>query len=277
VSAAPLFHATSYAAVARIAVEGLRPTAGGGTFRWGSYAGHSAGKVFLAADPWAARAWFAKVEQAIEHNAGDADPDDLEEHAERIVPVLLRVNGRWHAVAKVDPVGDRDIAGSLYVEQAVPPQDIEWWNGRAWAPLSSWGSRPATAATKRVCEDGACWLELRDRAAFHPGEDDGRYGAAWRERHVVKPRVLRVMWRGSNEATVRELLHATRGPDIGERLVKAWSVEGPSIGRNGLPDPQFWGIKARQAGFKDGVEIVGLPGGGLGRAPGLLGGLWGGR
>lgn len=262
---APLFHATSYAAVGRIAAEGLRPTAGGATFRWGSYAGHSAGKVFLAADPFAARAWFSKVEQALEHNAGDADPDDLEAHAEVIVPVLLRIDGRWRAAAKVDPVGDRDIPGSLYVERAIPPQDIAWWTGRTWAPLSSWGGRPATAATKRVCEAGTCWLELRDRAVFHPGEDDSRYGVAWREAKLpAKPRVLRVVWRGNAEATVRELLAATQPAGFSERLFTSWMPVPALHWKTGMPDPQFWGVKARQAGFKDGVEIVGLPGGELG-------------
>lgn len=269
---APLFHATSYAAVTRIATQGLQPTAGGATFRWGSYAGHSAGKVFLAADPFAARWWWGKVREALEYNAGDPDPDDLEAHAERIVPVLLRIHGRWRAAAKVDPVGDRDVPGSLYVERAIPSQDIEWWNGRAWAPLSSWGARPATAATKRVCEAGACWLEVREPAVFLPrGEDDSRYGAAWREAKLpAKPRVLRVVWRGNAEATARELVAATADdyvrshPEALERRVQAWYPAPALHWKTGLPDPQFWGLKARQAGFKDGVEIVGLPGGGLG-------------
>ena len=70
-SRAPLFHATSFRAVDGIAQDGLVPAHGGSTFQHGGYAAHSAGRVFLAEDPSAARAWFGKVANMLEYNAGD--------------------------------------------------------------------------------------------------------------------------------------------------------------------------------------------------------------
>jgi len=134
----PFFHATTYAAVGNIVSEGLVPRRGGGMFSHGGYGEHSQGKVFLAKGHDAALAWFGKVEDMAEHNAGDYEEPDG-----RVV-VLLRMNE--DALVDdydvfVDPLGDRDVPCSFYVTVPVPPEMLEFWHptARAWLPVEDWG------------------------------------------------------------------------------------------------------------------------------------------
>lgn len=249
----PLFHSTSYQAVSGIAQHGLLPARGGGTFR--GYAHHSRGRVFLAKDPTAARSWFGKIAEILEYNAGD-DPD-----LEEIVPVLLRVNGRWGPLSQVDPVGDQDVPGSAFVTQRIPPEDISYWRpGKGWTPVDAWGADPAEKGVLRwEGGDGARWPILRD--AHDPGgfkpSSDGQFGRAWAPvKEPPKPFSLRVIWRGDAEATAREVL-GTLYPDRPGMVAALlpWAV-----GRDGLPNEDLLKIKAEERGYKGGVEIVGLTG-----------------
>lgn len=249
----PLFHATSYQAVEGIARQGLLPTRGGSTF--GAYAHHSQGRVFLATDPDAAKGWFGKVGDMLEANA--SDDSELEE----LVPVLLRINGRWRPLSKVDPVGDQDVPGSVFVTQRIPPEDISYWRpGKGWTSLAAWGADPVEKGVLRwEKDDGARWPILR--GAYDPGgfkpSSDAQFGRAWAEpKEPPRPSSLRVVWRGDAEATAREVLGALY-PDW-PRIIEA--LLPVAIDRNGLPDERFLSIKAQQFGYKDGVEIVGLTG-----------------
>lgn len=249
----PLFHATSYQAVEGIARQGLLPARGGSTFH--AYAHHSHGRVFLAKDPDAAKDWFGKVGDILEANA--SDNSELEE----LVPVLLRINGRWRALSKVDPVGDQDVPGSVFVTDRIPPEDISYWRpGKGWTPVDAWGADPVEKGVLRWEEDGgARWPILR--RAYHPGgfkpSSDAQFGRAWAQpKEPPRPPSLRVVWRGDAEATAREVLGALYPdrPGMVEALLPA------SIGRDGLPNEALLNIKAQQFGYKDGVEIVGLTG-----------------
>ena len=253
---APLFHATSYRAVDGIAQDGLVPARGGSTFQHGGYAAHSAGRVFLAEDPSAARTWFGKIADMLEYNAGD------EPELEDIVPVLLRIHGRWRAKAEVDPIGDRDVPGSVYVASAIAPKDIDYWKpGKGWTPVAQWGSDAPEKGVRRWERDGdernpVLW-DAYDPGGFKPSSD-AQFGREWAPpKEKKKPLVLRVAWRGNAEATVREILTAL-DPSKVETWMQIWE---PALFRrqDGLPDELFLSIKAKQYGYKEGVEIAGLP------------------
>ena len=254
-SRAPLFHATSFRAVDGIAQDGLVPARGGSTFQHGGYAAHSAGRVFLAEDPSAARTWFGKVADILEYNAGD-DPE-----LEDIVPVLLRIHGRWRAKAEVDPIGDRDVPGSVYVASEIPTEDIDYWKpGKGWTPVAEWNEDPEKGVRKWERSDGERHPVLQD--AYDPGgfkpTSDTQFGREWALPKVKKkPLVLRVVWRGNADATVREVLTALDPKQV-ETWMKIWSPS-PLFRRDGLPDENFLSIKAKQYGFKEGLEIVGFP------------------
>lgn len=254
-SRAPLFHATSFRAVDGIAQDGLVPAHGGSTFQHGGYAAHSAGRVFLAEDPSAARAWFGKVADILEYNAGD------EPELEDIVPVLLRIHGRWRASAKVDPIGDRDVPGSVYVASEIPTEDIDYWKpGKGWTPVDAWNEDPEKGVRRWERSDGERHPVLRD--AYEPGgfkpTSDAQFGREWAPpKEKKKPSVLRVAWRGNAKATVREILTAL-DPSKVETWMQIWE---PYLFRrqDDLPDELFLSIKAKQYGYKEGVEIAGLP------------------
>ena len=249
----PLFHATSYQAVEGIARQGLLPARGGSTF--GAYARHSRGRVFLAKDPDAAKDWFGKVGDMLEANA--SDDSELEE----LVPVLLRINGRWRGPSKVDPVGDQDVPGSVFVTERIPPEDISYWRpGKGWTSLAAWGADPVEEGVLRWEEDdGARWPILRgtyDPGGFKPSSD-AQFGRAWaKPKAPLRPSSLRVIWRGDAEATAREVLGALY-PD---RPGMVAALLPHAIGGDGLPDENLLNVKAQQLGYKGGVEIVGLTG-----------------
>jgi hypothetical protein len=165
----PLFHTTSHASLEQIAEKGLVPRSGGGTFEHGGYAEHSQGKVFLSDSPEAARSWQNKVFQQLEDRHGD-DRDDVS----RRVPVMLRVKSRE---TEVDPVGDKDVPGSRITQEAVPPEDIEFWHpkNKRWEPMESWGKDTGSEhAVLERDEDGV----VVDEDAFMPGDDDD-YDRDW--------------------------------------------------------------------------------------------------
>jgi hypothetical protein len=125
----PLFHTTSIRNLESIATEGLVPRQGAGTFGHGGYDIHSQGKVFLADNPLAADEWFGKVGDILE-----AGSDNVSDH----VPVMLRVKGRN---TLLDEVGNSDVAGSRYVAETIPPEDIEFYEpGKGWRPVSEFDS-----------------------------------------------------------------------------------------------------------------------------------------
>lgn len=253
---APLFHTTSYARVERIAAQGLQPGAGGSVFQHGGYGAHSAGRVFLAGDPEAARSWFGKVADMLEYHT-EASEETLDE----VVPVMLRIDGMARPWVKVDPLGDRDVPGSYYVERAIPPRMISWWSPskRSWQPLGRWGADDARHGVKRWERDGGeatpLLRDTYDPGGFKPG-NDAQYGAAWKPAPVTrKPRALRVVWRGDAEATVREVFTTFDPARATPEWLKLWL--NVAIRRDGSLDLQFLNIKAAQYGYPDGVEVVG--------------------
>ena len=127
-----LYHTTSYEALASIQQHGLMPRRGGGVFAHGGYGEHSQGKVFLACGEYAALAWFNKVRDMLEYNAGDgAEP-------EQIVPVMLVVKPDGLPL-HLDPVGNRDVRGSLYTDVTIPPEQLAVWvPDVGWIDLVDW-------------------------------------------------------------------------------------------------------------------------------------------
>jgi hypothetical protein len=156
----PLYHTTSYASLKAIAESGLVPRRGGGVFSHGGYGEHSQNKVFLSARPEAARAWQSRVHDQLEDRYGD------EELAKR-VPVMLRVRARR---TRRDEVGDRDVPGSRYTKEAVPPEDIEFWDPgeRQWVPVEEWEEADVEHAVSERTEHGV----HVDPQAFMPRDED---------------------------------------------------------------------------------------------------------
>lgn len=262
--ASPFFHVTGYASVASITEHGLVPRQGAGTFGHGGYDQHSQGKVFLAGDPDAARGWFSKIGDMLEYNAGDySEDEEREDIAAARVPVTLRVAGTWRARTHVDPLGDRDVPGSFYVEKVIPPRDLAWWSPktRSWRPMANWGEVDAVAGIQRWERDGTVVVKgTFDPGGFKPA-NDGQYGAEWKVVQVAQPRQVRVMWRGDAVGTAREIL-SILWPDDDQLGTPGWRFaawESYLIDREGRPDLTFLNLKARQQGYPDGVEIVGLP------------------
>jgi hypothetical protein len=142
-----LFHATSFASLAGIAEHGLVPRSGGGLFQHGGYDRHSQGKVFLACGRDAALAWFGKVEDQLQyHFQDDEDPDAL-------VPVLLMVSSS-HEFGEVflDPIGDRDVPGSLYVQSRIPPDSLFMWSPseQEWIMVEDWEAEDPYAGVQSI-------------------------------------------------------------------------------------------------------------------------------
>ena len=196
----PLFHTTSHASLEEIAENGLSPRSGGGTFEHGGYGEHSQGKVFLSDNPEAARAWQSKVFDQLENRHGDSD-------LEHRVPVMLRVKSRE---TERDEVGDEDVPGSRYVEDAVPPEDIEFWHPtkKRWTPVTEWGSdTDAEHAVSERDEDGV----YVDDEAFMPGDDEAYDRDDEVQRRAEKERLRR-------ERAEADRLHDERGRGEREKM-----------------------------------------------------------
>lgn len=260
----PLFHVTSYAAVASIAEQGLRPRSGAGVFNHGGYGEHSQGRVFLAGDPNAARSWFNKIDDMLDYHAGDPpDPKDGEEETwlwqSARVPVMLRVDGRWRSRAVVDPLGDQDVPGSYYVEATIPPEDIAFWGPvrRSWRPVVEWDDPEPRYGIERIDRDGAVYVKsAQDPGGFKPTKD-AQYGPAWKPAPVPKrPKIIRVVWYGKPEETVREIL-STINPDRGGTSWMAAWYPSPALNPDGSLNLQFLSLRAQQYGYPEGVEVVG--------------------
>jgi hypothetical protein len=184
-----LFHATSFASMESIAERGLLPRSGGGLFSHGGYGAHSQGKVFLACGAEAALSWFGKVEdQLLYHYQDEEEPDAM-------VPVLLMVSPSYEfGEVLLDEVGDRDVPGSVYVEQPIPPDYLFYWSPSEgdWVSVEDWGSEDpydGVASIEHFDEDGDvvdeddAWESRgfqvygpHDAGGFKPRHDDK---AAW--------------------------------------------------------------------------------------------------
>jgi hypothetical protein len=186
------YHATAFTALESIAERGLVPRAGSGTFGHSVYGQHSQGKVFLAQGRSAALEWFGKVSDMLEYNAGDVEEPD------EIIAVLLRVCCVEDEFdLHVDPVGNKDVPCSFYVTQAIPPENIEFYDPsqRDWVSIDEWASADpydGVSETEFYNEDGDTvdedeWDEYDgsrgfmtygpyDRGGFKPSENDEK---AW--------------------------------------------------------------------------------------------------
>ena len=131
------YHTTSFASVDSIAANGLRPRRGAGVYSHGGYGEHSQGKVFLAGDKDAALAWYGKIQDMLWHeHSDDEEPDEL-------VPVMLRIDLSLTTLQEeVDPLGDRDVPGSYFVADVIPPDAIEFFDPstKEWTPIEDWSA-----------------------------------------------------------------------------------------------------------------------------------------
>lgn len=108
-----LYHGTSKARLPLIAHQGLLPSE---KSRWSKDVGigsWSLGKVFFT-DTIRNATFYAK-------------------EASKTRPVILRVGLHKLADSNPDP---KEVDGNIYIERPVPPEDMEMWNGRKWAPLT---------------------------------------------------------------------------------------------------------------------------------------------
>jgi len=152
-----LFHTTGYHRMADIAKHGLQPREGAGTFEGGGYAGHSQGKVFLAAHFAAANEWADKVQQQLE--------DQSDKTHERI-PVMLRV---VHRKTQKDEVGERDIAGSRYVKEGIPPEDLEFYHPKkGWLPVADWGQDTGTEHGVKETDEHGTYIHSAGEGGYTP-------------------------------------------------------------------------------------------------------------
>lgn len=142
-----LYHTTAYSSMATIVRNGLSPDMGGTLFSHGSYGNVSRGKVFLAEGLNSALEWFSKIEDMLEHRAGDdAEPGE-------IVPVMLRLTRRPMDL-ELDPEGGRDVISgrALFTRKPIYPEHLLFWNpvqGR-WCPLDEWGGIDPMLGIKEV-------------------------------------------------------------------------------------------------------------------------------
>jgi hypothetical protein len=159
----PLYHATSWDRVARIARTGLVPRVGDGVFKHGGYDSHSRGRLFVSEGLDAAREWLGKIGDMLEHDFSDDQKPD------RLVPVLLRID-RPPRGLRVDPEGTRDVLGgrSFYLTQTIEPARLSFWDPRegAWRPIREWLASPPSAML------GIREVEHYDRAGDVVGEHD---------------------------------------------------------------------------------------------------------
>lgn len=170
-----LYHVTTFSAVEDIAASGLKPRRGGGVYSHGGYGEHSQGKVFLAEGGAAALSWYGKIQDMLWHeHSDDEEPDHL-------VPVMLRVDlSSTSLQEEVDPVGDRDVPGSYFVTDVVPPDAIEFFDPttQEWTPLEEWNGD---------VYDGVESIEYFDEDGDVVDEDDtDEYGEqAWSTRSFI--------------------------------------------------------------------------------------------
>ena len=152
-----LFHTTGYHRMEQIKEHGLQPREGAGTFEGGGYAGHSQGKVFLAANFGAANEWAEKVQQQLE--------DQSDKTHERI-PVMLRV---VHRATKKDEVGERDIEGSRYVKEGIPPEDLEFYHPKkGWLPVAQWGDDTGTEHGVKETDEHGAYIHSAGEGGYTP-------------------------------------------------------------------------------------------------------------
>lgn len=123
-----LFHATPAFALTKIKREGLKPRRGEGLYKHGGYDWHSQGKLFFADNFSAAQQWEHKVEMQL-HNQYDAPSKHK--------TALLRVKQRE---TELDPIGDRDVRGSRFTTERIPPSDIEFYDvtEERWRPIKEY-------------------------------------------------------------------------------------------------------------------------------------------
>lgn len=135
------YHATLFSRVASIVTSGLLPrTTHSALFYHGGYGVHGGGKLFLAKGLETAMEWLCRVQ-----DMGEASSDSVEDH----VPVLLRVQPCTKPV--VDPVGDKDIAGSYYTTRAIPACRIEFWHPvTGWRPVIEWDDEAVLLGVKET-------------------------------------------------------------------------------------------------------------------------------
>lgn len=142
-----LYHVTYYKDLGSIAGSGLAP-GGGGSMGKGGYSGHSRGRTFMT-EADGLSFWFGRME---EHAEGDSD-DPL---GDGYVPVVLRFPEPGGLAE--DEAGTSDAgAGSYYLEDGVPPDDVEVWDGSSWIGLGDWGSIDPSASFDTDEADGEEW------------------------------------------------------------------------------------------------------------------------
>ena len=182
------FHTAAAHNMENIQEHGLRPRSGGGTYIHGVYAAHSQGKVFLSANHDAAINWHDKVENMLFH----AHNDEAKHRA-----VMLRV--RPQGGAEVDPIGDKDVPGSLQTREPVPPEHIEYHDKEhGWRPIHQWehgrssvpgegdAHDPGTEADRILARRArvANWKRRsREKRAEYEASPEGRAEASFSKLH----------------------------------------------------------------------------------------------
>jgi len=130
-----LYHTTYIKNIDNIADNGLEAT--GESQFGGGYAGHSQGRIFFTEQSGLSY-WLSKREMLASNSSDFKEEEDL-----KWLPVVLRVEREVleDIVDKeeglpVDMLGSRDSGhGSWYVEDGVPPEDIEIWTGDGWLSI----------------------------------------------------------------------------------------------------------------------------------------------
>ena len=124
----PVYHITYANRLDQIAESGLQPNMPrsiGGM----AYDAHSRGGVFVT-DGRGVNFWHQKAEEMAENNSDDILGD-------KMVPVVLRVYGEHEAAS--DDIGSTDSrSNSAKLSSAVPPENIEFYDGKAWQPINEW-------------------------------------------------------------------------------------------------------------------------------------------
>jgi hypothetical protein len=127
------YHATFLGRLDQIAQGGLRRSGGSSQFN-GGYSAHSKGRVFLT--EWRGVSfWMNKMEDIANHNTDWDDP----ESATGWMPVTLRVD----MTELADRLGDDEVgtqdarSKAWYIEEDIPADLIEAWNGSRWVPVKS--------------------------------------------------------------------------------------------------------------------------------------------
>ncbi len=131
-----LFHTTSYAKVARIAQQGLRPDCGGSTWGadWYKDDPQRLCRVYLADGYEAARFWFETTTDILYQHSDDWSEHSRRLRHEELVPVLLRVRQPPRGIG-VDEYA-RNTA--VWVDKPIPPENLVAWKaGVGWVPVGT--------------------------------------------------------------------------------------------------------------------------------------------